>query len=148
MFVELLGDRVIERKLRHVAATRANMRLILRGPVADVIFEIEAQIFQGQGRRGGGSWKQLTPAWLNRKIENGLDPRIGHATLALRRAFTVREAEHQRLVATSQSLTISSSLPQAVPQQRERPFVDFSRLDRIEIAAVIKHQLNEAWRRG
>lgn len=148
MFVNILNDRVVARKLRHVAATRANMRKILRGPVADVIFEIEEQIFNSQGRRGGGSWKRDTPAWLDRKIRNGLDPRIGHATLALRRAFTLREAPHQRMITTSQSLTITSDLKYAKAQQRERPFVDFTRLDRIEIAAVVKHQLHQAWRRG
>lgn len=148
MFIELLNERVVERKLNHVAATRANMREILRGPVADVIFEIEEQIFNSQGRRGGGSWAADSPGWLRRKLARGLDPRIGHATLRLRRAMSVRNAPHQRMAVTSQSLTIGTDLPYAATQQRHRPIVKFLPRDKQEIRDIIGLELKAAWRRG
>ena len=148
MFIELMNERVIERKLNHVAATRANMRQILEGPVADVIFSIEDQIFNSQGRRGGGSWAFDSPSWLKRKLANGLDPRIGHATLRLRRAMTIRNAPHQRFVATSQSLKIGTDLPYAESQQHHRPFIKFTPRDKQEIKEVISLELKAAWRRG
>lgn len=148
MFINLLGDKIIERKFEHVAATRSNMRKILGGPVADVIFEIEEQIFNSQGRRGGGSWAMVTPGWFDYKRRHAMDLRIGHARMRLRHAMTERGAQHQVFRVTSQSLTMGTNLPYAAVQQRNRPFIKFLPRDRQEIVDIISNELHAAWKRG
>lgn len=116
--------------------------------VAELIFKIEERIFDSEGRRGGGSWKQDSPDWLARKIRMGLDPRINHATLALRKSMTVPDADHQILEVGPHHLRIGSDLPYAAVSQRNRPFVKFTTRDRLEMRNIIKHYLVEAWKVG
>jgi phage gpG-like protein len=147
MFIEVLGDRIVERKMTAMMRKRANMRAALL-EVAEVVYSIEAQIFNAQGRRGGGSWRRDSDAWLKRKLEAGLDPRILHATLALRNAMTQQGAKHQIRKVTSQSLTMGTDLPYAAAQNRIRPFNRFTRADKAEMALVIRNSLVKAWRNG
>jgi hypothetical protein len=113
-----------------------------------LIFSIEKTVFNSQGRRGGGSWKQDSPDWLARKIRNGQDPRINHMTLALRRSVTEPGAPGQVLEVSPASLVVGSSLPQAAPSQRNRPFIKFTVADRTAMRGVIREYLMAAWRAG
>jgi hypothetical protein len=103
--------------------------------------------FESQGRRGGGSWAQLTDEWLTRKIKLGGDPRIGFFRHHLFEAFTVPGAEHQEIHIEPHSASIMSDLPYAATQQAHRPFIKFTPNDRIRMGEVVTQYLVEAWMR-
>lgn len=114
--------------------------------IAALIMRIEGQVFESEGRRGGGSWRQDTKAWLLRKQRLNLDPRIGHATLALRESMTIPDDEHQILDITPSSVHLSTDLPYAGTEQRHRPFVKFTPVDRADMRSIIRQHLMDAWR--
>lgn len=114
--------------------------------VADLMLVAIGETFQSQGRRGGGSWRQDTDEWLKRKLRENLDPRIGHATLALRRAFSIRDAEHQELLVTHNSVLLNSDLPYADTEQRHRPFIKYTVNDLLKFRRTIHEWLMAAYR--
>lgn len=144
-FVQAMGTKRVATKFSRLGASAIDARPIMRS-VAEIIFAIEEATFEGQGRRGGGSWKRDTTDWLTRKIRNGLDPRINHATLALRKSMTVPGSAGQILEISRNSLIVGSDLPQAGPSQRERPFVKFTSSDRLKLRDTVREGLMAAWR--
>jgi len=114
--------------------------------VAAMMMRIFSATFDSQGRRGGGSWKFDTTEWLTRKQRQGLDPRINHATLALRRSLTIPGAHGQVLDVTHTSVHLGSDLPYAATTQRHRPVVKFRLRDKQEIRMVVRDYLIAAWR--
>jgi hypothetical protein len=103
--------------------------------------------FESGGRRGGGSWRQLTEEWLLRKERMGWDPRIGYARHRLVEAYTRMGADHQELEIGSHNVELSSDLPYAATQQHHRPFIKFTKGDRMSMAQVCTEYLAEAWAR-
>jgi len=114
--------------------------------VTNRLMRIVDQTFESEGRRGGGSWKQDTEEWLLRKQRNNLDPRIGHATLALRKSLTEIGAPHQIRRVEHNFAELGSSLPYAETQQRHRPFLKLTKADKIGLRTIIRDWLIEAWR--
>jgi phage gpG-like protein len=116
--------------------------------VADMMMEFIDRTFLSQGRRGGGSWKHLTEDWLARKAREGLDPRIGYANHYLSQAFTLRGAPHQLLDVGPHHVDLTTDLPYAETQQLHRPFIKFTKKDRIEMRDVVREYLISAWRKA
>lgn len=114
--------------------------------VAGMMMRILSAVFDSQGRRGGGSWRFDTIEWLTRKQRTGLDPRINHATLTLRRSLTERGAEHQVLAITDSAVHLSSDLPYAATTQRHRPVAKFTLRDKAAMRTVVRDHLMAAWR--
>ena len=98
--------------------------------VADMMLDVMGKVFDSQGRRGGGSWRKLTTAWLERKRQGGLDPRILHASGDLRKSVSVRGANDQILEISNSKLVLGSQLPYAERQHYgdghlpARPYID------------------------
>lgn len=113
--------------------------------VAALMMGFIERTFHSGGRRGGGSWAQITDEWLTRKVRNGLDPRIGYATHALVESLTVLGAAGQELEITPQSVRLASHLPYAATQQRHRPFVKFTPTDHLRIRDTVRNHLIAAW---
>jgi phage gpG-like protein len=117
--------------------------------VADDLLHAIEMNFEGQGRRGGGSWKQLSPSWAARKNELDLDPRILHATEALRDSMTVRGDPAMDLRITNRSITLDSRLPYARVQDEgggksklpARPYADFTEGDVNRWSRIIEEYL-------
>lgn len=114
--------------------------------IADFMMHAIGRTFDSQGRRGGGSWKRDSLPWLLRKQRLGLDPRIGHATQALRDAFSVRGAAHQILTVEAHSVDITTDLPYAGTEQRHRPFIKFTPTDILTMRDTVRSYLMDAWR--
>jgi phage gpG-like protein len=114
--------------------------------LAELMFRIFSATFDSQGRRGGGSWRRDTAEWMSRKLRLGLDPNINQASLALRNAFTIRDAPHQELHITPTTVNLSTDLPYAAVTQRNRPFVKFTTGDRLRARAIVRDYLIAAWR--
>jgi phage gpG-like protein len=146
-FIKAMGVKQVSTKFTRLGQAAADAAPAMES-VAQLIFSIEKTVFNSQGRRGGGSWKQDSPDWLARKIRNGQDPRINHMTLALRRSVTEPGAPGQVLEVSPASLVVGSSLPQAAPSQRNRPFIKFTVADRTAMRGVIREHLMAAWRAG
>lgn len=144
-FVEMQGTKQVSTKFARMAQSASNFTPAWEA-VLTRLFAIEASTFDSQGRRGGGSWKADSPEWLARKMRDGLDPRINHATLALRNSMTVRDAPGQILHITPQALYFGSDLPYAGVSQENRPFVKLTAGDRVAIRNLIRDQLMAAWR--
>ena len=109
--------------------------------IAAVMFRAYGMTFESQGRRGGGSWKRDSVEWLERKMRNNLDPRIGHATLALRRSMSVPGAAHQSLEIGNTFVHLSTDLPYAAVEQRERPFLRLLPGDKLAMRNIVRDYL-------
>lgn len=146
LFVNVMGEKLVATKMETLGRRRANMEPVMAA-VALKIFEIEDKIFESQGRRGGGSWKADSPDWLARKIRDGLDPRIGHATGELRDSMTEPDAPGQAVHVGRNYVSVGSRLPQAAPSQRNRPFANFMRRDAVAIREIVRKGMFAAWGR-
>jgi hypothetical protein len=143
-FIRAMGAKRKITQFRNLAAAARNEFPALEA-IKELLFEIEEATFRGQGRRGGGSWKQLTDAWLTRKLRNGLDPRINIATGALLASVTEEGAEGQIIEIDRTTLIFGSSLPQAGPSQKYRPFIKLLPNDVARMRVIIREHLVAGW---
>lgn len=144
-FVRALGIKQVNTKFERMGYAAVHAEPAMES-VATLMMRIFAQIFNSQGRRGGGSWRRDTMEWLERKQRLGLDPRINHASQALRRSLTERGAEHQTLEITPFSVDLGTDLEYAAAVNRVRPFVKFGQRDRLEMRAVVRDYLMAAFK--
>lgn len=152
--VEAQGTERVARKMTLSGARAADAREAF-GHIINLIFKIESQIFQSQGRRGGGSWQRLTLDWLRRKTHSpGLDTRILHATGALRRSVTERGAPHQILELSPNHLRFGTDRPGAQAHQTgtggmpKRQFIKFTEKDRRDMRELMAKHIIRDWGSG
>jgi phage gpG-like protein len=145
-YAEIFGDKIVERNLQVMGRSALDARPALNR-IADIIMDAVDMNFESQGRRGGGSWKRVSPGWQARKVREGLDPRIGHATLALRDSMTSRRDPDNVTIITRQRLSIGSNLVYAEPQNVKRPFTTLIEPDMVRIRRTLINHLMRAWRK-
>lgn len=122
--------------------------------VARYIYYVEATIFQSQGRRGGGSWKKLSPEWSFRKRVASLDPRIMIATGDLLKAMTQHGAAHQIFQVDDGQLVMGTTLPYAHRHQYgrggmpRRSFVKITVQDRDNMRGIVRRHIMDAFKPG
>jgi phage gpG-like protein len=152
--VQLIGGDKVEAVLRRSAVNTRNAAPAF-DRIATYLMRITEKQFESQGRRGGGSWARLTPAWAQRKVALGGDPRILHFTGALRRSVTTRKARGQILVVQRDSLQFGSELEYAAVHQRghtamnipARPYLKLLTIDRRAIGSLISEHVMDSWGR-
>lgn len=88
--LDVFGDKQISRELLRFGDRADDMTGAFR-ELADDFEDMEAQQFNTQGVFSGG-WAPLKPSTIEAKMRKGHDPRIMHATLALRLSLTQRHA--------------------------------------------------------
>jgi phage gpG-like protein len=99
--------------------------------VADDMMRVTRLQFLSQGRRGGGSWAELSEGWALAKAKRGLDPRILFAKHPLVDSLTDRGDPNQILEITNKGIRYGSSVPYADVHQYgsarvpARPFIQF-----------------------
>jgi hypothetical protein len=86
--IEADGDKLISRELLDLGDRALDARPAFR-LIADDFREFETARFDS---RGEGTWRPLSPSTVFAKASRGLDPRILHATGALRRSLTHKRA--------------------------------------------------------
>jgi phage virion morphogenesis protein len=126
-------------------AARATNLLPVNERIADYLMNMIDQTFKSQGRRGGGSWKELTPDWKDRKAKQGKDLRILYYNGKLRLSLTQRENDNQILVVTNDEVSIGSTLPYARRHQKgdtkgnipARPYIKILRTDRQNVSDMV-----------
>src|SRR5262245_36123214 len=133
ILITIEGDKVVQEKFMLMGKRAVNARPAMQA-IALYLLEAQDMIFAAQGARGGHApWKPITEQWAERKARLGLDPRILHATLALRDSMSNLEDPNQFLKITNRSVTLASELPYAERQNRERPFAFVTPADRAEM---------------
>lgn len=146
-FIEAMGVKQLRTQFNRIGVAALDAKPAMEVIAMDMM-EVENQTFLGQGRRGGGSWKNLTLDWMIKKSQRQLDPRINIATGALWSAMSEPGAPGQILHIRRDSVTLGSDLPQAGPSQRERPFIKFLPTDKARWRQTIQRHLMAAWRSG
>lgn len=143
--VESMGAKRVAMRFTRMGEAAINTEPAMTS-VGMLIMDIFDKIFESEGRRGGGSWKADTAAWLLRKQRQGLDQRVGHATLRLRSSLSIPGAPHQIFEVSASKVEVGSDLPYAATEQEHRPFVKFTERDRVAMRNVIRDWLVTAWR--
>jgi len=126
---EIDGDQLISRRLERFAGRSVDARPAF-GAMADTLRGYEKRLFDSEGGSSGAPWSPLADSTRKAKTNAGQDPRILHATLALRRSLAdKRDPEHEEIV-TPTTLVFGSKLPYArfhqkgegVPRRRPLEF--------------------------
>jgi hypothetical protein len=145
IFIEAMGLKRVRTKFARLAEGSAALQPAFH-TIAELIYGIEEQTFESQGRRGGGSWERDTQEWLLQKQRLNLDPRIGFATHALRDSVSVPGAAGQVLEIGRSHMVFGSDLPYAQAQQRHRPFIKWTIYDRARMRELIRDYLMVVWK--
>jgi hypothetical protein len=114
---------------------------------------VERQVFMSQGRRGGGSWKFLSPETVRTKASQGLDPRINIATGALLESVTHYHDVNAIREVTPARIKFGTYAPGGEQSQKHRIFLrwthyDVARWARWWAAYVVRHGRHAASRTG
>lgn len=112
--------------------------------IADDVLRVVGINFTSQGRRGGGSWKDITEKWEQRKLREGKDSRILIATGTLMRSVSVRGAPFQDLDISGNEISLDTTLSYADMQAAERPYYSVIPSDRDRWAGMIRDGIMEA----
>lgn len=116
---EASGDQLISRKLLRYADRAVAAKPAFES-IADTLRGYEKRLFDTQGMSGGQRWDDIADSTRQRKAAAGLDPRVLHATLALRRSLTDKgDPEHEEIAADS-FLLFGSKVSYASIHQRRR----------------------------
>jgi phage gpG-like protein len=105
------GDVQVSRRLERFAH-RAGDASPLWHNIIEYLERAEVRQFNSQGATGSGGWKPLASTTKEYKRLAGLDPRILHATLALRDSLTKGGGDAVRVV-TDQSMGFGTTVPYA-----------------------------------
>lgn len=151
MTVELQGDQLLRRKLLRGAEAAENMKPAL-WEVREDLFRIIRTNFESQGRRGGGSWKQLDPKTAAAKERRGQDPRILFGTHKLFNSLTRRGDRNMRSAVTKDRFYLRSTLPYVETHEYgdeergipARPFLHVLPSDRVRWVKTCERYLMEA----
>lgn len=128
--VRIFGDEEVMEELAQGMQATVNMTPAL-DDVADDMMMVIFETFQAQGRRGGGSWAQLSDHWAKHKAKKGWDPRILFAQHPLYRSWTIRGDENQDLHVGKTHIRLDSKLDYAEVHQfggghvPRRPYINF-----------------------
>lgn len=114
--IEVFGDVQFSRELLRVGERAGDLRPVFADLVDD-FHSMEREQFDTEGGAASGGWAPLKDTTVERKDAAGLDPRILHATLALRRSLTERSAPGSIAKFTSDELTVGTAVrsPQGFP---------------------------------
>jgi hypothetical protein len=141
--VTVIGEENIVRRMTNLQkrAMRAKPAMEL---VAAELFNYEDKLFNSEGRYQGGSWEYISDDWVARKLARGLDPRIMHATLALRDAMSIPGAPHQDFKVTNRDVILGTDLKYAHPADAKRPFSHIKPPTRRKMGFIIREWIAEA----
>lgn len=145
------GDRVVSRKLMRFSEAALVTRPVMEEVAVDMM-RIERKVFSSQGRRGGGSWRSLSPSTVRKKIKMGQDPRILFATHRLFDSVTRAGHPDSALKISNDAIDFGSKRPGAVAHQKglgvpQRKFINFTEADRRRWVKMVQVHLVSGFRR-
>jgi phage gpG-like protein len=117
---EVAGEKIISRKILRMSERASDARPAFHR-IANLWMEYEQELFDSEGASGRGKWRPIKAETVAAKERSDLDPRILHATLALRESLTERGGD-QKLIVGPAFLVFGSHLPYAdVHQNPKQP---------------------------
>lgn len=150
--IDVFGDVQFSREMLRMSDRAENMQPVFR-TLAEDFHEMEEDQFNSEGGKFSSGWKALQISTLAQKSAQGHDPRILHATLALRNSLTKRSAPGAVYKVTREELVVGTNVkskkgfPYAAAHQnpkkgqtRRRP-IEFSELKKIEWIREMQHYL-------
>lgn len=122
MRVEILalGEQIVSRELLRFGQRAVDARESLED-VATIMREATERQFESQGAYASGGWPALAASTVRRKANEGLDPRILHATGLLRESLTRKFGRGHIERVTSNALHFGTRVPYAIYHQSSRP---------------------------
>lgn len=143
--IVIQGDKLVVEKFKKMGYA-ASFAVNAMNKVGLFMMEVEDEIFDYQGFRGGGpGWLPYSEEWGKRKEHEGLDLRILHAKLELRESMTKLGSPHQIFDVTPKSVNLGSTLVYADIENAIRPFTQFTPDDLREIRNIITEHLMKVW---
>lgn len=124
------GAKIWSERLRRMSIRAEHARPFFQYEMIPDMERIEDQLFVSQGRRGGGSWKGLSPDYLRRKMRSGLDPRINIATGTMLASLVNEDMPYAVREITDFKLVFGSRAPGVEQSQKYRPVMKFTKYDR------------------
>jgi phage gpG-like protein len=162
------GVPVVLRKIEMAQAAATNLKPAL-DKIMEYVFEVETELFDAEGERGGPRWHPLSYRWLQTKRRKNLDLRILRATGDLYDSLTKWRHPLQilRIEGKTGKIVFGSKRPYArvhwdglefqyfVPGQDEpevgsipkRRFIRFTSQDRDDMADFLRTHITAAYRR-
>lgn len=144
--LEAFGDVQFSREILRVGDNAANMRPAF-DKIHDTLLDVEKKQFSSQGAAYSGGWAPLAPSTVSYKARRRLDPRILHATGALRKSFTTKSDLNHVYRASDDEMFAGSRVPYARWHQlgtsrmpRRRPF-ELDETVRREILKILQAHL-------
>lgn len=143
--IEVLGEEQINRRLLRWAG-RAGNAVPVWETIAEYLMAVERAQFDTQGAYSGHPWAPLKEATIMAKQRRGEDPRILHATLAMRNALTQKGDQHQRLQMTKSMMRFGIkglNYPNIIQRKvvdggRPRKPVDLTEKNKVVIAKMVQ----------
>lgn len=114
---EIFGDKQIDREFLRFNQRASDIRPVGEALHADFL-KIEELQFSTEGRYGSGGWHILALSTIRKKTFAGLDRRILHATLALRRSLTEEHGEGTIREIQTDGFRFGTRIPYAQYHQR------------------------------
>ena len=147
--IDLIGERQIDRRLERYIGLSANMEPVFE-EIHTYLLNIEEKQFGSQGRFSGHPWAALAQSTKDFKARAGLDPRILHATLALRKSLTKEgDPSHVKFIGPS-IMVFGTTIPYAIYHQkpqgdltRRRP-IDLTETQKVTMMKMIQAFLRTA----
>ena len=144
--LDTFGEKQFSREILRVGDNAMDMRGAFE-EIRDMILETEEKQFSSQGAAYSGGWKPLAPSTKQYKASRGLDPRILHATLRLRKSLTKKGHADHVFRSSGDEMFIGSKVPYGPYHQhggdrlpRRRPF-QFDNSVRNDILKTLQRHL-------
>lgn len=147
--IQAFGETELSREILTLGR-RAEDPLPALNAVHEHFLKLEEEQFDTEGAAGAdGSWAPLAPSTVARKAAAGLDPRILHATLELRKSLSESSDGNHVYRPTPDGAFMGSAVPYGVfHQSREprhrlprRPPVSLSEEDKVEWIKIVQRWL-------
>lgn len=120
--IRIFGALDYRRKVLRGAHTLLQTPLPTLNKIADDLMRVTEINWLSENRRGGGSWKALSPAYEEAKIAGGYDMRMMVRTNTLLPSMTIRGAEFQDLEVGNNEISLDTTVPYAEEAGAARPF--------------------------
>jgi phage gpG-like protein len=131
------GDDVFSRELLRFSDRAEDMRPAF-ALIHNSFLGVERRQFSTEGTAYSGGWAPLAESTRHYKERHGLDPRILHATLALRDSLTSPNNAGHIYQVTRDSMFVGSSVPYGVFHQSRAPRTRLPRRPPVQLSEDVK----------
>jgi phage gpG-like protein len=135
--LEAFGDDIVSREMLRVKDHAMDMR-----PAFHKLHEsfIGAEKYQFNTQGGSERWAPLAASTIAYKARHGLDPRILHATLRLRKSLTTFEGEDHIFEITEDEMLVGSRTPYGIFHQSRQPRTRLPRRPPVNLTETLKRR--------